>query len=661
MNGTGNQRKSFWEGLSKLDWVALVVCAFGLWAGLAGISSQGATWMGPARLLGIAAAFYLLYRFWTSWRSELLWSLRNRLMVAYLFIGFVPILLILILASIGAQILYSQLAAYLLYHDIEDRTELLGNSAAHIAAAEATLPPGIDETALEKRLAAQVEIAEGKKLLGLKVNFDAKPEYFRAVAGPEAKSFAGLVQTGAQLRLVGLREAESPRGRRLIELSVPINPDFLEGVAPDLGPIEISLVQRVLEPTALSISKKFYKGVGQPVLTRKRRLLPPKSWIDPEVDGFSQLAAVYLGEDGTVEREHPVFAFFRARRSELNRRIFASIGELSGAKVFELELIAAIFLLIEIAAAVIGGVQTRAITRTVSDLYNATQFVQAGNFSHRVRVERKDQLGALGESFNSMTNSISRLIDEQKHLQRLENEISIAREVQDQLFPRNLPQVVGVEIEAICRAARSVSGDYYDFIQLSESRVAMAIADISGKGISAALLMASLQAALRSQLLTPEGEKMSTAELVARLNKHLVRNTGDDRFATFFVAVYDIATRRLRYTNAGHLPGFCLWDGKGIHLDKGGIVLGVVEDYAYQEGCVVVPEDAVLIGYSDGLVEPENAYGEEFGVSRLEAAAQRVRQATPKKIAESLMTTAEEWSGSPEQADDMTVIVVKLK
>ena len=402
-------------------------------------------------------------------------------------------------------------------------------------------------------------------------------------------------------------------------------------------------------------------GIGAAMLTHKRQLLPPKSWIDPEVDGFSQLAAVYLGEDGTVEREHPVFAFFRARRSQLNRRIFASIGELSGAKVFELELIAAIFLLIEIAAAVIGGVQTRAITRTVSDLYNATQFVQGGNFSHRVRVERKDQLGALGESFNSMTHSISRLIDEQKHLQRLENEISIAREVQEQLFPRNLPQVVGVEIEAICRAARSVSGDYYDFIQLSEGRVAMAIADISGKGISAALLMASLQAALRSQLLTPEGEKMSTAELVARLNKHLVRNTGDDRFATFFVAVYDIATRKLRYTNAGHLPGFCLWDGKGIHLDKGGIVLGVVEDYAYQEGCVVVPADAVLIGYSDGLVEPENAYGEEFGVSRLEAAAQRVRQATPKKIAESLMTTAEEWSGSPEQADDMTVIVVKLK
>jgi sigma-B regulation protein RsbU (phosphoserine phosphatase) len=154
---------------------------------------------------------------------------------------------------------------------------------------------------------------------------------------------------------------------------------------------------------------------------------------------------------------------------------------------------------------------------------------------------------------------------------------------------------------------------------------------------------------------------LSTAELVARLNKHLVRNTGDDRFATFLIAIYDHAARKLRYTNAGHLPGFCLSEGKALHLDVGGIVLGIVDDYNYQEGCVDVPRNCVVIGYSDGLVEPENAYGEEFGVSRLEAAAQRARQASARRIAESLMTAAEEWSGSPEQADDMTVIVAKLK
>jgi len=378
------------------------------------------------------------------------------------------------------------------------------------------------------------------------------------------------------------------------------------------------------------------------------------------VDDLSILEVSHISADGVVERTHPVFASYEARISQLNHRIFGLVGEFSLSKVTTLILISMGFLLLELAALIIGIVLTRAITRTISELYRATQFVQEGNFSYRVSVERKDQLGALGDSFNSMTSSITNLINEQKQLQRLENEISIAREVQDQLFPRNLPHVAGVEIEAICRAARSVSGDYYDFIQLSPTHVAIAIADISGKGISAALLMASLQAALRSQLLVPGSETLSTAELVARLNKHLVRNTGDDRFATFLVAVFDTSTRTLRYTNAGHLPGFCLSDGKSIHLDKGGIVLGIVEDYHYVEGIVQVPPESVLIGYSDGLVEPENAYGEEFGVSRLEAAAQRVRHASPRRIAESLMTTAEEWSGSPEQADDMTVIVARL-
>src|SRR5690348_11497409 len=128
-----------------------------------------------------------------------------------------------------------------------------------------------------------------------------------------------------------------------------------------------------------------------------------------------------------------------------------------------------------------------------------------------------------------MTGSISGLLEESKKRQRLENEISIASEVQNQLFPQQVPNVGGVELEAICKAARTVSGDYYDFIQLSPTHVAIALADISGKGISAALLMASLQAALRSQLLAPGSEMMSTAELVGRLNMHLVRNTGDDR------------------------------------------------------------------------------------------------------------------------------------
>jgi len=317
--------------------------------------------------------------------------------------------------------------------------------------------------------------------------------------------------------------------------------------------------------------------------------------------------------------------------------------------------------LVEAAALATGIVLTRRITRAVADLYRGTQYVQAMDFSHRVQIERRDQLGELAESFNKMTGSIAELIEEENKRRRLENEISIAREVQNQLFPSTLPSVPGVEIEAICKAARSVSGDYYDFIQLSPTHIAIAIADISGKGISAALLMASLQAALRSQMLNEGSERLGMAELVSRLNKHLVRNTGDDRFATFFIAVYDSATRTLRYTNAGHLPAFLICKGASEQLDKGGMVLGVVEDYVYEEGSLTVGSDSLLIGYSDGLIEPENVYGEEFGIRRLQETAVRLRGAAPLTVAESLMAAAEEWAGTPEQADDMTVIVARLR
>jgi sigma-B regulation protein RsbU (phosphoserine phosphatase) len=340
--------------------------------------------------------------------------------------------------------------------------------------------------------------------------------------------------------------------------------------------------------------------------------------------------------------------------------MFGSLGELRDTYLIAFVLILIAFVVIEAGAFITGIMLTRQITKAVDDLYKATQDVKRGDLSHRVRIERRDQLGVLGESFNDMIGSVSTLIQEQQQRQRLENEISIAREVQDQLFPRILPHVPGVEIEAICKAAREVSGDYYDFIQLSPTHLAIAIADISGKGISAALLMASLQAALRSQVLVPGSETLSTAELVSRLNKHLVRNTGDDRFATFFIAVYDCATRNLRYTNAGHLPSFLISKDSALHLDKGGMVLGVVEDYCYEEGAVIVPPDALLVGYSDGLVEPENVYGEEFGIRRLQQAAVAVQNGSPQSVAESLMSAAEEWAGTPEQADDMTVIVARL-
>ncbi len=660
MTPTRANLSNLWRRLSRPDIAAIVLTLLGLLAAISGRSGGAYSF---AKFVGLLSAVYLAFRAISWWRNRLLWSLRNRLIVAYLFIAVVPVLLLLTLAILAGQILYSQLGGYLLFEDIHSRLGRMADSARSIASAEKTLPGSINDKVVEEALNAQIQMAYSNELPGLKVEFHADPRRLQRIAGPNTKEFTGIVQSNGQTHLIAMREVDSPRGRNLVELSLRVTPEFLETVAPGLGPIQFTALQRADgddSTNTIQLGNVRYRFLNR-IATHHRTLPGANYWFDPVIEGFSKLDATYLEAGEKAGEKQPVFASFSARPSVLNGRIFSSLGEFSSSTVFGFELIAIFLLLIEIVALVTGIVLTRAITSAVDELYQATQLVQAGDLTHRVKIERRDQLGILGESFNLMTGSISSLIEEQRQRQRLENELSIAREVQNQLFPQRMPSVPGVQIEAICKAARTVSGDYYDFIQLSPTRIAIAIADISGKGISAALLMASLQASLRSQLLAPGSESMSTAELVGRLNLHLVRNTGDDRFATFFVAVYDSSTRLLRYTNAGHLPAFCICGDHAFYLDKGGMVLGVIEEYPFVEGSETVPPDAILVGYSDGLVEPENVYGEEFGIQRLRDAAIRLNGSSPLAIAQGMMQAAEEWAGTPEQADDMTVIVARLR
>ena len=651
--------KEVWSRFTWPDLVSTAVVAGGLLAGIFGLNGGFFRFL---KYLAVLAGVYLLFRFIGWWRNRLLWSLRNRLIVAYLFIAFVPILLTVTLVFLAGRILYSQLGAYLLHEDIQQRIEMIADISEHIAIAHQTLPSNVTERESERILAAQSHAVHDRELPGLSISFSSDTSLLRNVASHGKKSFAGLLHQGDTLSLTSLRAIPDRNGERVVTLRVPVTSDFLTTVAPDLGAIQLNLMERYegsgQKEVIYSSGGEQYK-VARRIVASNRTLQDPMFWIDTPVNVVSSFDSVFVAKDGRVEKSRPVLAVFNARPLRLSRRIFATLGELRDSYLLLLIVVGVVFLFIEAAALATGIVLTRRITRAVADLYRGTQYVQVGDFSHRVQIEHHDQLGELAESFNKMTSSVGELIEVENKRRRLENEISIAREVQNQLFPSTLPSVPGVEIEAICKAARSVSGDYYDFIQLSPTHIA--IADISGKGISAALLMASLQAALRSQMLTEGSERLSMAELVSRLNKHLVRNTGDDRFATFFIATYDSATRTLRYTNAGHLPAFLICKGGSEKLDIGGMVLGVMEDYVYEEGSLIVSPDSLLIGYSDGLIEPENVYGEEFGIRRLQEAAVHMQGAAPLMVAESLMAAAEEWAGTPEQADDMTVIVARLR
>jgi sigma-B regulation protein RsbU (phosphoserine phosphatase) len=654
--------QDFWRRMSRLDFVAFVVFVAGTLASFTGFGGAAVDFL---KYLAILAGIFLIVRVIAWGRNRLLWSLRNRLIVAYLFIAVVPILLIMTFVVLAGNFLYSQLGAFLLYEDLHHRIEMMTDIAQHIAAAHNLVPHGVTQEESERVLAAQSHTVHDRELPGLTIDFSNDISLLHNVASGRAQ-FSGLLQDNGTLSLVSLRALGGAEGTRMVRLRVRMTPDFLATIAPDLGAIQLNLTEPYTggRPSGViySTGEERYQ-TAQPIVAKNRTLQPPGFWgLEPSVNVVSRLEdAASIEPNGNVGKPNPVFAVFSARPTKLNGRMFSTLGELRDFYLLLFVVFAVVFLLIWIAAFIAGVILTRQITKAIADLYHATQFVQSGDLTHRVRIERRDQLGVLAESFNLMTGSISGLIEEQKKRQRLENEIFIAREVQTQLFPRVIPKVKGVEIRAICKAARSVSGDYYDFIQISPTQLAIAIADISGKGISAALLMASLQAALRSQLLTAGSETTSTAELVSRLNRHLVRNTGDDRFATFFIAVYDCDTRTLRYTNAGHLPSFLIARDSAVHLSKGGMVLGVMEDCCYDEEMVHVPDDSILVAYSDGLVEPENVYGEEFGIKRLQQAAVYVQASPPQQVAEALMNAAEEWAGTPEQADDMTVIVARLR
>jgi sigma-B regulation protein RsbU (phosphoserine phosphatase) len=186
----------------------------------------------------------------------------------------------------------------------------------------------------------------------------------------------------------------------------------------------------------------------------------------------------------------------------------------------------------------------------------------------------------------------------------------------------------------------------------------MALADISGKGISAALLMASVQAALRSTA-TLDGNG-DTSKLMTLLNAHLFRNTSDDRYATFFYATYDSETHSLTYTNAGHLAPMFVTDGSVRELNQGGTVVGLFEETPYVQVTMCVPPGSLLVAFSDGLTEAANAYGEEFGTQRLKEQILRNRDLPAQQLMHSLIEASEKWKGSTERADDITVIVARM-
>jgi len=240
-------------------------------------------------------------------------------------------------------------------------------------------------------------------------------------------------------------------------------------------------------------------------------------------------------------------------------------------------------------------------------------------------------------------------------LQQQEEELKRAREIQQMLLPSTLPQFAGVQIAGAWQPAREVGGDYFDVIQLDKSRLGICVGDVAGKGITAALLMANLQASFRA-FATAEA---SPQVVCTKLNKFLCTNTAPGKFVTFFYAVLDADARTLTYENAGHLPGLLLRsDGTIEALQGGGAVLGALPDWNYRDySAQLQPGDQLLLS-TDGITEAENAQLEEFGDQRLLEAA-RARHGSALEVQRAIMQQVTAFCGGNFR-DDATLLVLRI-
>lgn len=659
--------RGFWQRLNVAD---LIACAV-----LFGVLLL--TFFGPqlrlpelwlSRVLGTIAFCYLAIRLLAA-RRQWLWSIRSQLIAVYFFLSLLPIFLQVIMTVLALYLLYWHFGAYLIYADLEKRIEEVASTAdtlttayaLQVASTGAKTPVGpISEP--PPRTAIFFAAAQ-ESLPGLKIELGVGQELLARASDRRHFRFAGLVADRDALALRAVIERRVNGQELIVSAEVPVTPEFVATLEPGIGPVAI-VTTRPAPPGRVQ-QFVFHSRGGvlvpvQEVQANGRTLAPRAHWFDYSVTGFSRIDAVNMAEPSNAAADVPVILRFTGRASVLNSRLVALVGEWGGLGVTALLVVGAMFVLIELFALVGSISLTRSITHAVNDLYRATRYVESGDFSHRIEIRHRDQLGALGASFNSMTASVSTLIAEQRQRQRLEHELAIAREVQAQLFPKEKPVVHGVEIEAVCRPARVVSGDYYDFLPLGPGRLGIALADISGKGISSALIMASLQAALRSQALFNGSGHGSTAEIVARLNQHLYRSTAPDRFATFFYGVYDAQARRLEYTNAGHPAPLCICGQQIQRLSAGGTVLGLFDDRQYESQIIDVAPGSLLIAYSDGLTEAENGDGQEFGDQRVVDVILRLNQASAGAVLKNLLEAVDRWTGPAEQSDDLTVIVARL-
>ena len=653
-------------------------------------------------------------------KAKLLWRLRNRLIVTYVFIGVVPALLLIAMALATLYLLAGQFANFIVTSEIHlqlHSVEAVNSAVAHELAVRLSRgePPTVE--LLDSLRKAEVvwkhrDVCAWYGARTLPLCGDAKDKTAFALPAFVHGPFREIVRDQGELYLRAATVLSIHSQTLTVVSSEALDRDLVEEIAANLGEITLYsgglLLQESANPGAseeqgsrpasapaasapnenrdrvVRQAKSDVRIEAAPQATFTAGTVPEAASMFDRQITFGTPLPVINWQTGDREQTSPLVRV-QTRPSVLYGRLFAALGDFAKGAELILLSIAIVLAIIELLALLIGTRLTRSITGAVAQLYRATQHVDRRDFSHRIPVKSSDQLAELANSFNSMTASIEKLILEQKEKQRLENELAIAQEVQDQLFPKQICQLESLEVHGYCRPARMVSGDYYDFLATNSDQLVLAAGDVSGKGISAALLMATIHSAVRAYSMEGipvlresvavgaaaasgmmpasgiEGVEMSPGTLLSLLNHQLYLSTPQEKYATLFLAAYDGRSRRLTYSNGGHLPPLVISrDGSIRRLDQGGTVVGLFDNLNFDEATIQLRAGDIFVAYSDGITEPENDFG-EFGEHRLLNLVRENRDLSLPEITQVVRSAVDDWIGDKEQPDDITLVLARVR
>lgn len=620
--------------------IALVLVVLAVAASILSYRFRGTSPSGLVTLALIVCAI--------AFRKELLWRVRNRLLVTYFLFGVVPVFLIGLLLMLSTELMLGQFATQRVRQDLEARIESVRSTAQSLslAASHGAQPDLLDEIRKRvPRLAAVVQVHGDVLRLPPESQFQTAPTWI-------APGFGDLFESGGHCYI----GANARNGNAEAFAYLPLDEQTVALLTPGVVSVAPVLLGDTRTDIAFGPSGSTI-AVGHGSVVKNvvpSGLGPTRGWWDVPVAGM--LAWKVQASSGKEDVLLPLVS----RPSSL----FAGVvtGRMASVALSIAVIVGSFFFIVEAVSLFSSLTLTRAITRSVDDLYRGTLQVAEGDFSRQIPVRGQHQLSELAASFNGMTAKIRQLIGEVKKKEKLDAELEIARQVQLRLFPRFVPKLKTLEMAGVCIPGRVVSGDYYDYVRLDDRLTAIALGDVSGKGVSAALLMASIQSALHAQLKfggAASHSGLSTAKLMALIGQQLYENTPPEKYATFFCSLYDDETGRLTYTNAGHLKPIHVRDGQATALEGDGMVVGLLPNVQYEQQDILLRTGDLLAVFSDGIPEAEDASAKEFGEARLAELLVTQADKPLDTIIGSVTGAVEKWVHDPEARDDLTLLLLR--